>query len=52
MDRREIRQHLEAHLRFLSIDLGERSIYRPANLQAAADYVAHCFAAMGYEPQH
>jgi Zn-dependent M28 family amino/carboxypeptidase len=51
MDRREIRQHLEAHLRFLSVELGERSVYRPANLQAAQDYVFQKFAALGYEPR-
>ena len=51
MVRREIRQHLEAHLRFLSVELGERSIYRPANLRAAEDYVFRSFAAMGYEPR-
>lgn len=51
MDRREIRQHLEEHLRFLSVKLGERSIYRPGNLQAAADYVYQNFTAMGYAPR-
>jgi len=51
MDRREIRQHLEGHLRFLSVDLGERSIFRPANLKAAEDYVLQRFAAMGYSPR-
>jgi Zn-dependent M28 family amino/carboxypeptidase len=50
MDRREIRQQLEAHLRFLSVELGERSIYRPAQLKEAEDYVFQCLAAMGYEP--
>ena len=51
MDRREIRRHLETHLSFLSVELGERSIYRPANLQAAEDYVFRNFTAMGYEPR-
>jgi len=51
MDRREIRQHLEEHLRFLSVTLGDRSIYRPKNLKAAADYVFQNFAAMGYAPR-
>jgi Zn-dependent M28 family amino/carboxypeptidase len=51
MDRREIRQNLEAHLRYLSVTLGERSIYRPKNLQAAADYVFQRFADMGYAPR-
>lgn len=51
MDRAEIRRHLEEHLRFLSVDLGARSIYRPANLKIAADYVLQRFAAMGYSPR-
>jgi hypothetical protein len=51
MDRREIRQHLETHLRFLSVTLGDRSIYRPEHLQAAADYIFQNFAAMGYAPR-
>jgi len=51
MDRGEIRQHLEAHLRFLSVNLGERSLYRPENLKAAEDYVFQGFAAMGYVPR-
>jgi hypothetical protein len=51
MDREEIRRNLEEHLRFLSVTLGERSIYRPANLHAAADYVFQNFGAMGYAPR-
>jgi hypothetical protein len=51
MERREIRQHLEAHLRFLSVELGKRSIYHPAHLKAAEDYVFRSFLAMGYEPR-
>lgn len=51
MDRREIRQHLEDHLRFLSVTLGDRSIHRPGNLRAAADYVFQNFVAMGYAPR-
>ena len=51
MDRREIRQHLEAHLRFLSVELGERSIYRPAKLKEAEDYIFQKLAALGYEPR-
>jgi Zn-dependent M28 family amino/carboxypeptidase len=51
MDRQEIRQHLEAHLRFLSVTLGDRSIYLPAKLKAAEDYVYQSFAAMGYAPR-
>jgi Zn-dependent M28 family amino/carboxypeptidase len=51
MDREEIRANLTKHLRFLSVTLGERSIYRPADLKAAEDYVAQTFAAMGYAPR-
>ena len=51
MDRREIRQRLEAHLHYLSVTLGDRSICRPGNLQAAEDYVFQQFAAMGYAPR-
>ncbi len=48
MDRQEIRQHLEAHLRVLSVELGDRSIFLPENLKAAQDYVSRNFTAMGY----
>jgi Zn-dependent M28 family amino/carboxypeptidase len=51
MDRQEIRQHLEAHLRFLSVELGERSIYHPTNLKSAEKYVFQTFVEMGYEPR-
>ncbi|MFZ5450110.1 MAG: M28 family peptidase [Thermodesulfobacteriota bacterium] len=51
MDRREIRKNLEEHLSFLSVELGERSIYRPENLKAAEDYVFQRFADMGYIPR-
>jgi hypothetical protein len=51
MDRREIRRNLEEHLRYLSVTLGERSIYRPGNLKAAEGYVYENFAAMGYAPR-
>ncbi|MCX5892920.1 MAG: hypothetical protein NTW80_08120, partial [Deltaproteobacteria bacterium] len=39
MKRCEIRANLSAHLEYLSVRLGERSIYRPNNLKAAEDYV-------------
>ena len=39
------------HLHYLSVTLGDRSIYHPGNLQAAADYVFQNFAAMGYAPR-
>ena len=51
MDRQEVRQRLEAHLTYLSVTLGDRSICRPGNLKAAEDYVTQNFAAMGYTPR-
>ncbi|MEW6387383.1 MAG: M28 family peptidase [Thermodesulfobacteriota bacterium] len=51
MDREEIRARLLGHLRYLSITLGERSIYRPRNLKAAAAYVQQTFQEMGYRPR-
>jgi Zn-dependent M28 family amino/carboxypeptidase len=51
MDREVIQANLKKHLTYLSVTLGDRSIYRPGNLQAAADYVFQNFAAMGYAPR-
>lgn len=51
MDRGQIRQYLHEHLHYLSVILGERSIYRPGNLKAAEDYVFRQFEAMGYRPR-
>ena len=51
MNRTEIRANLSAHLEYLSVKLGERSIYRPKNLQAAEDYVFENFRRLGYEPR-
>ena len=51
MNRAEIRANLTAHLEYLSVSLGERSIYRPQNLQAAADYVFENFRRLGYQPR-
>lgn len=50
MDREEIRANLLAHLKYLSVDLGDRSVYLPQNLKAAEDYVFQCFTRMGYTP--
>jgi Zn-dependent M28 family amino/carboxypeptidase len=47
----EIRAELAKHLQYLSVTLGERSIYRPAHLKAAEDYVFQQFEAMGYQPR-
>ncbi len=51
MNRAEIRAHLAAHLEYLSVKLGDRSIYLPKNLKAAEDYVFTTFARLGYEPR-
>ncbi len=51
MNRHEIRANLAAHLEYLSVRLGERSIYRPENLRAAEDYVCQGFARLGYQPR-
>jgi Zn-dependent M28 family amino/carboxypeptidase len=51
MNRAEIRTHLTAHLEYLSVKLGDRSIYRPQNLQAAEDYVFDTFQDLGYIPR-
>ncbi|MFZ2088568.1 MAG: M28 family peptidase [Desulfobaccales bacterium] len=48
MDKAEIRQRLQQHLTYLSVDLGERCLYRPQNLKAAENYVAREFEALGY----
>ena len=51
MDRDVIRANLAAHLTYLSVTLGERSIYHPPHLKAAEDYVFQQFAALGYAPR-
>jgi Zn-dependent M28 family amino/carboxypeptidase len=51
MNRAEIRANLTAHLKYLSVTLGERSIYRPGNLKKAEEYVYRTFQEMGYGPR-
>ncbi len=48
MNRKEIRSGIEAHLRHLSVTLGDRSVYRPQVLKAAEDYILNSFTGMGY----
>ncbi len=48
MPKEEIRRRLEQHLQYLSVELGDRSIYRPENLKAAEDYLAREFESLGY----
>ncbi len=40
---------LETHVRVLAENIGERNIYRPGALSAAADYIEQQWRAMGYE---
>ncbi len=51
MNRAEIKSNLSAHLEYLSVKLGERSIYQPKKLKAAEDYVWESFQRLGYEPR-
>ena len=51
MNRTEIRAQLTVHLEYLSVRLGERSIYHPDNLKAAEDYVLASFERLGYGPR-
>lgn len=51
MDKKEVRDRLLNHVHHLSVTLGERSIYRPAALKAAEDYVFHSLADLGYAPR-
>ena len=51
MDKKEIRQRLSKHLQYLSVDLGERCIFRPQNLKAAENYVAREFESIGFAVQ-
>lgn len=47
----EIRDRLLQHVRYLSETLGDRSIYRPESLQAAAAYVTRELTSYGYPVQ-
>lgn len=51
MKRAEIRANLTSHLKYLSVTLGDRSVYRPENLKKAEDYVFRTFQEMGHEPR-
>ncbi len=48
MDKEEIRRRLTQHLQYLSVELEDRSIFRPANLKAAEDYLVREFQSLGY----
>lgn len=45
-------RRLEAHIHHLAGTLGERNVFRPAALAAAADYVADTWRAQGYTVVH
>lgn len=51
INREEVQGRLLAHLKYLSVTLGDRSVYRPQHLKAAEDYVFQGFAQMGYQVQ-
>lgn len=50
-DKSWIRNKLLEHLIYLSVNLGERSVYQPKTLKAAEDYVFRQFTQMGYSPK-
>jgi Zn-dependent M28 family amino/carboxypeptidase len=41
-------QKLRDHVAVLASEIGERNVFRPAALQAAADYIANIWQGMGY----
>ncbi len=45
----ELRARLELHVRVLAGTIGERNMYRPAALDASADYIRSSLEQMGYE---
>jgi nitroreductase len=47
-----LRERLEAHVRVLAEEIGERHYWRPERLRDAADHVAGAFREAGYEPIH
>ena len=46
-----IRESLWNHLQMLTEEIGDRSIYRYANLKRASKYISSVFASMKYTPQ-
>jgi Zn-dependent M28 family amino/carboxypeptidase len=51
VNRGEIRARLAAHLRYLSVTVGERSVFQPQSLKAAEDYVLRTLTETGYLPR-
>ena len=48
MDFEEQAQRLRTHVEQLASDIGERNVFRPTSLQAAASYVEHEWEHQGY----
>jgi acetylornithine deacetylase/succinyl-diaminopimelate desuccinylase-like protein len=48
MDFEEQAQRLRTHVEQLASDIGERNVFRPTSLQAAASYVEHEWERQGY----
>lgn len=46
---RLLEQRLQAHVNKLALDIGERNVYRPTALHAAADYIRTTWQQLGYE---
>lgn len=46
---RTVRDHLRRHLRLLAGEIGQRNIWRPGSMQAAADYIQKTLARSGYQ---
>jgi len=44
------REHLRRHVGQLAGDIGERNVWRPAALDAAAGYIAHTLRGLGFSP--
>ena len=44
----ELAGRLAQHVQRLAADIGERNVWHPAAMQAAADYIRHEWAAQGY----
>ncbi|MDY0039781.1 MAG: M28 family peptidase [Desulforhabdus sp.] len=51
MDINQTMCNLQAHMRALTIEIGERSVYLPANLERAADYIGSFYKSLGLPMQ-
>lgn len=51
IDIRETMQNLQAHVRALTVEIGERSVYLPANLERTADYIESFYGGLGLPVQ-